>query len=148
MCPLQSEWGGSYEVQDCGKLPLREAFCTMASWRRMDWIFRGSGADQGQILVNHYGVLISDNEFENGKADYLVRGVKLKSKEHLHNIRVFEAIHGGLVHPTKIRYPMGDPQGCVSCGFEIDEQFCHLCDEYPARHPEWQAEPRIAGSAS
>jgi len=58
-CELQSHFGGPYEVQNCGKLPLREAFCTVASWRRMDWIFRGSGASDGDILVDHYNTSIS-----------------------------------------------------------------------------------------
>lgn len=138
-CELQSHFGGPYEVQNCGKLPLREAFCTIASWRRMDWIFRGSGASDGDILVNHYNtsVGISDDEFQSEQVEYLAnKGVKLKTKEHLHNIRIFQEVFGGLVHPTKERYPIGDPRGCVSCCFEIDEQFCHLCDEYPAQHPE------------
>ena len=138
-CELQSHFGGPYEIQNCGKLPLREAFCTLASWRRMDWIFRGSGASDGDILVDHYNtsIGISDDEFQSEQAEYLSqKGVKLKSKEHLHNIRIFQEVFGGLVHPTKERYPIGDPRGCVSCCFEIDEQFCHLCDEYPAQHPE------------
>jgi 7-cyano-7-deazaguanine synthase in queuosine biosynthesis len=138
-CELQSHFGGPYEVQNCGKLPLREAFCTVASWRRMDWIFRGSGASDGDILVDHYNtsIGISDDEFQSEQAQYLAKkSVKLKSKEHLHNIRIFQEVFGGLVHPTKERYPIGDPRGCVSCCFEIDEQFCHLCDEYPAQHPQ------------
>ena len=44
-----------------------------------------------------------------------------------------ESIFGGLVHPTKARFPVGDSRGCVSCCFEVDEDFCHLCDQYPAR---------------
>ena len=137
-CELQSHFGGPYEIQNCGKLPLREAFCTVASWRRMDWIFRGSGASDGDILVEHYNssIGISDEEFQSEQKQYLVKGVRLKSKEHLHNIRVFQEVFGGLVHPTKERFPIGDPRGCVSCCFEIDEEFCHLCDEYPAQHPE------------
>ena len=137
-CELQSHLGGPYEIQNCGKLPLREAFCTIASWRRMDWIFRGSGASDGDILVDHYNTSlgISDEEFELERKEYLEhKAVKLKSKEHLHNIRIFQEVFGGLVHPTKKRYAVGDPRGCVSCCFEIDELFCHLCDEYPARHP-------------
>ena len=137
-CELQSHFGGPYVVQNCGKLPLREAFCTVASWRRMDWIFRGSGASDGDILVEHFNtsIGISDYEFQSEQKEYLVKGVKLKSKEHLHNIRVFQEVFGGLVHPTKERFPIGDPRGCVACCFEIDEQFCHLCDEYPAQNPE------------
>lgn len=138
-CELQSRFGGAYDVQNCGKLPLREAFCTVASWRRMDWIFRGSGASDGNILVDHYNtsIGISDGEFQSEQKVYLAeKCVKLKSKEHLHNIRIFQEVFGGLVHPTKERYRVGDPRGCVSCCFEVDEQFCHLCDEYPAQHPE------------
>lgn len=135
---LQSQFEGPYEIQNCGKIPLREAFCTVASWRRMDWIYRGSGAAEGDILVGYYktSIGISDDEFQSQQTDYLHKGIKIKSKEHLHNIRIFESIFGGLNHPTKQRYPIGDPRGCVSCCFEIgDEQFCHLCDEYPAQHP-------------
>lgn len=126
--------------KDCGKLPLREAFRTVASWRRMDWIFQGSGAQHanGNILVDYYETKsgITDDEFHSQKAGYLMKGVCIKSKEHLHNIRIFQKIFGGLVHPTKERYPIGDIRGCVSCCFEIgDEQFCHLCDAYPAQHP-------------
>ncbi|KAK1734534.1 hypothetical protein QTG54_014782 [Skeletonema marinoi] len=115
-CELQSHFGGPYEIQNCGKLPLREAFCTVASWRRMDWIFRGSGASDGDILVDHYNtsIGISDDEFQSEQAEYLAeKGVKLKSKEHLHNIRIFQEVFGGLVHPTKERYPIGDPRGCL-----------------------------------
>lgn len=137
-CSIQSQFGGPYEMQNCGKIPLREAFCTVASWRRMDWIFRGSGAAEGNILVDYYKTSngISDDELQSQQRDYAQKGIRIKSKEHLHNIRIFQTIFGGLVHPTKQRYPIGDPRGCVSCCFEIgDEQFCHLCDEYPAQHP-------------
>lgn len=136
-CTVQSELGGPWQVQNCGKLPLRDAFCTVASWRRMDWIFRGSGADAGDILVNHYNTSmgISDDEFQSEQEKYRIMGVLLKSKEHLHNIRIFQSINGGLNHPTKQRFPIGDPRGCISCCFEIDEMFCHLCDAYPAQHP-------------
>ena len=137
-CKIQSRFEGPYEMQNCGKIPLREAFRTVASWRRMDWIFRGSGAAEGDILVDHYetAVGISDDEFESQQIDYSHEGIKIKSKEHLHNIRIFRIVFGGLNHPTKRRYPIGDRRGCVSCCFEIgDEQFCHLCDEYPAQHP-------------
>mmetsp|Transcript_6418 Transcript_6418/g.10067 ORF Transcript_6418/g.10067 Transcript_6418/m.10067 type:complete len:254 (+) Transcript_6418:1-762(+) len=139
-CGIQSRFGGPYEVKQrsCGKIPLREAFCTVASWRRMDWIFRGSGAAEGNILVNHYNTSlgISDDEFQTEQRNFLLEGVSIKSKEHLHNIRIFQSVFGGLVHPTKERYPIGDRRGCVSCCFEIgEEQFCHLCDEYPAQHP-------------
>mmetsp|Transcript_29801 Transcript_29801/g.54089 ORF Transcript_29801/g.54089 Transcript_29801/m.54089 type:complete len:402 (-) Transcript_29801:175-1380(-) len=136
-CSVQSEFGGPWEVQNCGKLPLRDAFCTLASWRQMDWIFRGSGADAGDILVNHYNTSmgISDDEFQSEQDDYRIKGVLLKSKEHLHNIRIFQSINGGLHHPTKQRFPIGDCRGCISCCFEIDEMFCHLCDAYPAQHP-------------
>lgn len=137
-CSIQSQYGGPYEMQKCGKLPLREAFPTLASWRRMDWIFRGSGAAEGNILPDYYNtsIGISDDEFHSQQTDYLHKGINIKSKEHLHNIGIFQSIFGGLIHPTKQRYPIGDPRGCISCCFEIgDEQFCHLCDEYPAQHP-------------
>ena len=138
-CKLQTQFGEPYELQNCGKIPLREAFCTIASWRRMDWIFRGSGAEQGNILVDYYNKSagISDGEFKAEQGHYLEKGIQLQSKEHLHNIRIFQNVFGGLNHPTKKRYPIGDPRGCVSCCFEIGkEQFCHLCDQYPAQHPQ------------
>ena len=93
----------------------------------MDWIF---------LLVDHYNSslgILSDEEFELERKEYLEhKAVKLKSKEHLHIIRIFQEVFGGLVHPTKKRYAVEDPRGgCVSCyfDFEIDELFCHLCDE-------------------
>ena len=104
----------------------------------MDWIFRGSGAAEGNILVDYYNKSagISDEEFKSEQEHYLEKGIKLQSKEHLHNIRVFQIVFDGLNHPTKERYSIGDPRGCVSCCFEIgNEQFCHLCDQYPAQHP-------------
>lgn len=139
-CRLQSEYDGPYNTKNnCGKLPLREAFCTIASWRQMDWIFRGSGADTGDCLINHYktSVGISDKEFDSEQQRYeKEEGIILQSKEHLYNIRIYETIHGGLYHPTKQRYPIDDHRGCISCCFEIgEEQFCHLCDAYPAQHP-------------
>ena len=137
-CEVQNHFEGPYEMQNCGKICLREAFCTIASWRRMDWIFRGSGAEEGNILLDHYTTHlgISTEEFALEQKRYLAMGIKLQSPEHLHNIRTFQEVFGGLNHPTKTRYPEGDPRGCISCRFEIgDEQFCHLCDEYPAQHP-------------
>mmetsp|Transcript_42560 Transcript_42560/g.129136 ORF Transcript_42560/g.129136 Transcript_42560/m.129136 type:complete len:402 (-) Transcript_42560:160-1365(-) len=137
-CNIQSHFGGPYELKACGKLPLREAFCTVASWRKMCWIFAGSGAEEGNILVDHYNtsIGISDEEFKSEQVEYLRKGIKILSKEHLHNIRIFQSVFGGLNHPTKKRFPIGDSRGCVSCCFEIgDEQFCHLCDMYPAQHP-------------
>lgn len=76
---------------------------------------RGSGASDGDIL-----------------------GVKLKSKGHIHNRRIFQEVFGDLsIQPrTKERYPIGYRRGSVSCCFEVDEQFCHLCDEDPAQYPE------------
>ena len=134
-CSIQSKIDGPYELQqNCGKLVLREAFCTRASWRRMDWIFAGSGASNGDILLNYYDRLVSDDEFKVQQEEYQKKkNVKLQTKEHLHNIKIYESIFGGLVHPTKARFPVGDSRGCVSCCFEVDEDFCHLCDQYPAR---------------
>jgi hypothetical protein len=135
-CLLKDTWGGpSTNEHNCGKLPLREAFCTVASWRTMDWIFKGSGAAGSGGLVTHYETIFSDEDFELEQARYLLEeGVRLQTKEHLHNIRVYEKIFGGLRHPTKARYPNGDPRGCVSCRFDHEnEDFCRLCDEYPAR---------------
>jgi len=133
-CSIQSKFDGPYEInQNCGKLLLREAFCTRASWRRMDWIF-AAAASNGDLLLNHYDKLISNDEFKVQQEEYQTKkNVKLQTKEHLHNIRIYESVFGGLVHPTKERYPVGDARGCVSCHFEVAEDFCHLCDQYPAR---------------
>ena len=54
-------------LQICGKILLREAFCTLASWRRMDWIFRGSGAEEGRVLVGYFETLVLDDEFRSGR---------------------------------------------------------------------------------
>ena len=83
-CSIQSKLGGPWEVQNCGKIPLREAFCTVASWRRMDWIFRGSSAQEGKVLIEYYNTVIADEEFQTEKEKYKNEGVVLKSKEHLH----------------------------------------------------------------
>ena len=141
-CRLQSEYAGPYTTTSntkCGKLPLREAFCTVASWRQMDWIFRGSGAETGDALIQYYGnsLGISEAEFVAEQQRYKTEeGIGLQSKEQLYNLRIYATLHDGFYHPTKQRYPIGDPRGCISCCFEIgDEQFCHLCDAYPAQHP-------------
>ena len=141
-CRLQSEYTGPYTTTSntkCGKLPLREAFCTVASWRQMDWIFRGSGAETGDALIQYYAnsLGISEAEFVAEQQRYKTEeGIGLQSKEQLYNLRIYATLHDGFYHPTKQRYPIGDPRGCISCCFEIgDEQFCHLCDAYPAQHP-------------
>ena len=150
-CELHSEHGGpvSSKRHNCGKLPLREAFCTVASWRKMDWIFEGSGGaacrnrnnKNTPLLVEYYETLYSDDTFEIEQIRYKANhGIRLLSKEHLHNIRIFEQVFDGFQnHPTKEKHPIGDPRGCVSCCFDHgDEAFCHLCDEYPAQHPSQQ----------
>eukprot|EP00592_Proboscia_alata_P001364 CAMPEP_0194375760 /NCGR_PEP_ID=MMETSP0174-20130528/24324_1 /TAXON_ID=216777 /ORGANISM="Proboscia alata, Strain PI-D3" /LENGTH=192 /DNA_ID=CAMNT_0039156189 /DNA_START=11 /DNA_END=586 /DNA_ORIENTATION=+ len=56
---IQSSFGGPFEEQPCGKLPIREAFSTVASWRRMDFIYRGSGASEGRIIEDFYETSVS-----------------------------------------------------------------------------------------
>jgi 7-cyano-7-deazaguanine synthase in queuosine biosynthesis len=97
---------------------------------------------------------VSDKEF--AEAETLLfreHGIIITSKEHLVNIRVYQKLFGGgnnigantpdavlfayespFLHPTKKKYPIGDPRGCAGCCFDIlDATFCHVCDRYPAQ---------------
>ena len=112
---------------------LREAYDTIASWRRKDPIEVGSGV----TVISHdayWADLISDAELHEAKAEALARGFVLKDKEHLANFRAFEQAFGpgGATHPTKRRLGLG--LGCAGCCFEIGEAtFCEVCGAYPAQ---------------
>ena len=116
-------------------LLLREAFETVASWRRKDPIEVGSGITV--ISTDAYWTesgLISDGEFAAAKAEMLARGYVLQSKEHLANFRAFEQCFGadGAAHPKKRRLGLGE--GCAGCCFEIGSAtFCDVCGMYPAQ---------------
>ena len=86
-------------------------------------------------LVTSPSLQISDDEFIKEQTKFKQDlGVIIKSKEYLVNIRTYMKIFGGLVHPTKKRYPVGSNLGCVGCHFEIGtSMFCHICGAYPAQ---------------
>ena len=112
---------------------LREAYDTVASWRRKDPIEVGSG-----ITViskdDFWAEMISDAELNDARAEMLSRGYVLKDKEHLANFRAFELAFGpgGAAHPTKRRLGLG--LGCAGCCFEIgDATFCAVCGAFPAQ---------------
>jgi len=111
------------------------------------WMSHGSGGERYNV---------SDEGFS--AAETLLfeeHGIIITSKEHLVNIRVYQELFGGngtnsfggnapdavrfayenpFSHPTKKKYPIGDPRGCAGCCFEIlDATFCHVCDRYPAQ---------------
>jgi len=131
--PIHLTLGGERLAHACGKVVLREAYDTIASWRRKDPIEVGSGV----TVISHdayWADLISDAELHEAKAEALARGFVLKDKEHLANFRAFEQAFGpgGATHPTKRRLGLG--LGCAGCCFEIGEAtFCEVCGAYPAQ---------------
>jgi asparagine synthase (glutamine-hydrolysing) len=135
-CQIQLTLGEEYAVRTTGKVLLREAFRTGSSWRRKDPIEKGSGATvigHNEYWTEHHG--ITDKEFETEQQRFKEdEGVAILSKEYLVNIRIYQKVFGGLVHPTRKRLP--DGEGCVGCRFELDRpdaMFCHMCGAYPAR---------------
>jgi asparagine synthase (glutamine-hydrolysing) len=138
MKKIQSIYNGPYINETCGKVLLREAFPnSIAAWRRMDFIDRGSGAisiNEDYFTKEHH---ITDDEYEIEKEKLqLENGIKITCKEHLYNIRIYKKVFGSInQHPTKKHYPINDPRGCIGCCFEIkNAMFCHVCDIYPAQH--------------
>jgi len=131
--PIHLTLGGERLAHACGKVVLREAYDTIASWRRKDPIEVGSGV----TVISHdpyWADLISDAELQQAQAEALTRGFVLKDKEHLANFRAFEQAFGpgGAAHPTKRRLGLG--LGCAGCCFEIGEAtFCEVCGAYPAQ---------------
>ena len=135
-CQIQLILGQEYNVHTTGKVLLREAFRTGSSWRRKDPIEKGSGATvigHNEYWTKHHA--ITDEEFETEQTRLREEeGIIIPSKEYLVNIRIYQKVFGGLVHPTRKRLPMGE--GCVGCRFELDRpdaMFCHMCGAYPAQ---------------
>jgi len=114
-----------------GKVVLREAFETCASWRRKDPIEVGSGATV--IAKDEYWAgQLSDEEYAKAKEEFQELGMVVRTKEHLINLRSYIGVFGGIVHPEKKRMPIGE--GCAGCCFDVgDENFCHLCGAWPAQ---------------
>ncbi len=114
-----------------GKVVLREAFETCASWRRKDPIEVGSGATV--IAKDEYWVRqLSDEEYTKAQEEFKDLGLVVRSKEHMINLRTYIEVFGGIVHPEKKRMSIGE--GCAGCCFDIgDETFCHLCGAWPAQ---------------
>ena len=138
-CHIQLVLGQPYQVHTTGKVLLREAFRTGSSWRRKDPIEVGSGATvlgRDDYWAAHHG--ITDDEFLSAQQHLQVaEGVVVRSKENLVNLRIYQRIFGGLVHPTRKRVPEGEGR-CVDCPFQLDRpdaMFCHMCGAYPAQRP-------------
>ena len=131
--PIQLFYGEESQEHQTGKLILREAYKTVASWRRKDPIEVGSGATI--IGKNDFWKdLVSDEEFEAERAALLTRGFVIKDKEQLFNFRAFEKQFGvnGTNLSTRKRLSIG--KGCVGCCFDIGEEtFCRMCGAWPAQ---------------
>jgi asparagine synthase (glutamine-hydrolysing) len=136
--PIQLVYGGEYQDHITGKIILRQAYETVASWRRKDPIEVGSGI----TVIGHddyWKHIISDEEFETETRNLLGRGFVISSKENLVNFRVFEECFGRqdgnetiMDLLNKKRLELG--RGCKGCCFEIgDSTFCHVCGAYPAQ---------------
>ena len=138
--PIRLVFGGEAVAHDTGKIILREAYDTVASWRRKDPIEVGSGVT---IIGHdpHWNDVISDEDFAVECKQLHLRGFVIKNKEHLVNFRAFEnvfGIDGENFHLMK-RLPLGD--GCAGCCFDNgDLSFCRLCGAWPSQ--------RSAGAAS
>mmetsp|Transcript_23164 Transcript_23164/g.38308 ORF Transcript_23164/g.38308 Transcript_23164/m.38308 type:complete len:344 (+) Transcript_23164:127-1158(+) len=131
--PIRLVYGGEAIDHETGKIILREAYSTVASWRRKDPIEIGSG-----VTVigkdSYWAEKISDEDFKVEAAPLLSRGFVMKNKEHLIYFRAFEKRYGpdGSCHPNKKRLPVGE--GCAGCCFEIgDEMYCRMCSAWPAQ---------------
>lgn len=135
--PIQLVYGGEFQDHITGKLLLRDAYETVASWRRKDPIEVGSGATV--IGKDEYWKdRLSDTEFEEEVEELKKHGFKISSKEYLINFRVFEKCFGrhgkdlDVVLGKKKR--LGLEEGCFGCCFEIgDATFCRICGCYPAQ---------------
>lgn len=133
--PIQLRYGGEYQSHITGKLLLRRAYETVASWRRKDPIEVGSGV----TVIGHddyWNEFVSDEEFQRESQVLLKHGFVISSKEYLVNFRVFRACfqeeNGDWSLPNKQRMPLG--QGCAGCCFDIGSNtFCHICGAYPAQ---------------
>jgi len=128
--PIRLVYGGEARDHETGKIILREAYDTVASWRRKDPIEVGSGI----TVIGHdpyWAEKISDAEFRSDSEKLLARGYVIDRKEQLANFRAFEQVFGpDGIRCGKKRLSVGE--GCVGCCFEIDKEFCHMCGAYPA----------------
>ncbi len=129
--PIKLVLDGESIMHKVGKIVLREAFETCASWRRKDPIEVGSGATV--ISKDEYwSEELPDDEYEREKQSLLAEGIIIPSKEYIINFRAYVKAFGGIVHPERKRLNLGE--GCAGCCFEIgDENFCHLCGAWPAQ---------------
>jgi asparagine synthase (glutamine-hydrolysing) len=131
--PIRLFHGEERQEHITGKVILREAYETVASWRRKDPIEVGSGA----TVIGHdeyWKEFILDQEFETETSSLLKRGYHIKSKEQLANFREFEGCFGvdGENGADMKRLEVGE--GCVDCCFDIgDKMFCHMCGAHPAQ---------------
>jgi asparagine synthase (glutamine-hydrolysing) len=131
--PIQLVYGGQAVEHMTGKMLLRQAYETVASWRRKDPIEVGSG-----ITIigkdEYWKGAISDDEFQTQVERLREQGFVIHHKEYLTNFRIFQKCFGdnGENHPTKRRLALGE--GCVGCCYEIaDQTFCRICGAYPAQ---------------
>ena len=138
-CPIRLVYNGETQDHQTGKLILREAYETVASWRRKDPIEVGSGVT---IIKkdDYWDTEISDEQFSKRVEELKDRGFVIKSKESLVNFNVFEKCfakekEGGekvIELSNKKRLEIG--KGCAGCCFEIgDRTFCRICGAYPAQ---------------
>lgn len=153
--PIRLVHGGASLDHVTGKLLLRHAYDTVASWRRKDPIEVGSGI----TIIGHdeyWKDHLSEEDFITAQEQIrLKQGILIRSKEHLVNYRAFEAVFATSSmseeeepnedndNPRKSRFvphpstnkqflPLG--QGCVDCCFDIgDAKFCHICGAWPAQ---------------
>lgn len=137
-CWIQLILGKPYQINTTGKVILREAFRTGSSWRRKDPIEKGSGATiigHDDYWKTHHG--LSDEEFQAEQERLQTEErVTIRTKENLVNIRIYQEIFGGLVHPKLARVEAD--KSCLGCPFELerpDAMFCVLCGAFPAQKP-------------
>ena len=90
-----------------GKVVLREAFETCASWRRKDPIEVGSGASIIAKDHEYWAEELSDEEYIKAKDEFKEQGLIVRTKEHMINLKSYLKVFGGIVHPEKERMPLG-----------------------------------------
>lgn len=131
--PIKLVLDGESVMHKVGKVVLREAFETCASWRRKDPIEVGSGATViGKDAF--WAEKLPDDEFEKEKEKLREEeGIIINTKENMINFRIYIETFGGIVHSTKKRLDKGE--GCVGCCFELGEKenFCRVCEAWPAQ---------------
>lgn len=130
--PIKLVLDGESLLHTAGKIVLREAFETCASWRRKDPIEVGSGATV--ISKDEYwSEELSDGDYQREKERLLTNeGIVIQSKEYMINLWAYIQAFGGICHPEKKRLKIGE--GCAGCCFEIGEaNFCFICGAWPAQ---------------